>query len=263
MEPQVQKTGFWADFRHFFLRGLAAILPSLLSLVLIVKGYQFISKYIGGYVNWALIRIVAVAQMLIFGGAFQEHVSVLKTLWDTWHLHIGGFAIAIALIYFFGIFLASFVGRWIWRVIEAFLKRTPVLGQVYPPVKQVTDFFLSDKRLQFSQVVAVEYPRNGIWSLGLLTGQAPKALREKLGDEMISVFIPSSPTPLTGYVICTHRSKIIELAISIDDAFKFIISGGVLKPSKFVNNRPAGPDKLPAPKEPEQQNNQDTLSGSK
>ena len=234
MEPQAQKTGFWANFRHFFFRGLAAVLPSLLTLVLIINGYKFISKYVGGYVNWALIRIVAAAQLLIFGGPFNDRVADLMGFWDKWHLHIGGFLIAIVLIYFVGIFLASFVGRWIWRVIEAFLKRTPLLGQIYPPVKQVTDFFLSDKRLQFSQVVAVEYPRRGIWALGLLTGQAPKAINDRLGDGMVSIFIPSSPTPLTGYVVCTKRSEIVELSMSIDDAFKFIISGGVLKPSRII-----------------------------
>src|SRR3972149_2422345 len=104
MEPQVQKKGFWADFKHFFFRGLAAVLPSLLSLMLIVKGYEFISRYIGGYVNWALIRMVAGAQLL-FGGAFQEHILVLNGIWDRWPLRISGFIIAIVLIYFFGVFL--------------------------------------------------------------------------------------------------------------------------------------------------------------
>ncbi len=238
MEPKEQKKGFWADFKHFFLRGLAAVLPSLLSLVLIIKGYQFINEYVSEYVNAAIIWLIAHAQMWIDGGKDVEvYVAALKLLWERWHLHIGGFVIAISLIYFFGIFLASFVGRWIWRRVEAFLNRTPVVGQVYPHIKQVTDFFLSEKRLQYSQVVALEYPRKGIWSLGLLTGEAPKNLRERLGDDIISVFMPSSPTPLTGYVVCTKRSEVVELTISIDEAFRFIISGGVLKPRKFLDGK--------------------------
>ncbi|MCK4850124.1 MAG: DUF502 domain-containing protein [Phycisphaerae bacterium] len=245
MEAQTQKKGFWGDFKHFFLRGLAAVLPSLLSLVLIIKGYQFINQYVGVYVNWAIIRLVAHARLWIFGGAVDEHIANLEQIWDNWHLHIGGFIIAISLIYFLGIFLASFVGRWIWRLVEAFLNRTPVVGQVYPHIKQVTDFFLSEKRLQYSQVVALEYPRKGIWSLGLLTGEAPKNVRERLGDDIISVFMPSSPTPLTGYVICTKRSEVVELTISIDEAFRFIISGGVLKPSRFVDTKTSPAGQLP------------------
>ena len=214
------------------------MLPSLLSLVLIIKGYQFISKYVGDYVNRAIIWVVAHAQLWIFGGDISDRIADLNELWLVWRLHIGGFVIAIIMIYFVGIFLASFVGRWIWRLAEAFLSRTPVVGQIYPHIKQVTDFFLSDQRLQYSQVVALEYPRKGIWSMGLLTGHAPSDLRKVLDDdELISVFIPSSPTPLTGYVVCTKRSEVVELSISIDDAFKFIISGGVLKPGRFLNGK--------------------------
>ncbi len=245
MEPQAQKKGFWADFKHFFLRGLAAVLPSLLSLVLIIKGYQFISQYVGDYVNRAIIWLIAHAQLWIFGGAVEDRIANLEQIWDSWHLHIGGFVIAISLIYFVGIFLASFVGRWIWRLVEAFLNRTPVVGQVYPHIKQVTDFFLSDQRLQYSQVVALEYPRKGIWSLGLLTGEAPKNLQEHLRDDIVSVFMPSSPTPLTGYVICTKRSEVIELTMTIEDAFKFIISGGVLKPSRFLGAKARPASQLP------------------
>ncbi len=243
---KTQKKGFWPDFKHFFLRGLAAVLPSLLSLVLIIKGYQFINEYVGKYVNTAIIWIVAHAKLWIFGGQLNEHIQGLEQLWDTWRLHIGGFVIAIILIYFVGIFLASFVGRWLWRIAEAFLTRTPVVGQVYPHVKQVTDFFLSEKRLQYSQVVTLEYPRKGIWSLGLLTGEAPKNVREHLGEDLISIFIPSSPTPLTGYVICAKRSEIVELDITIDEAFRFIISGGVLKPSKFLKSKTSSAGQIPA-----------------
>ncbi|NIA06019.1 MAG: DUF502 domain-containing protein [Actinobacteria bacterium] len=250
----MQKKGFWANFKHFFFRGLAAILPSLLTLVLVVKGYQFINQYVGGYVNWALIRIVAYAQYLIFGGELGQRISHLKAIWDSWYLHITGFIIAICLIYILGVFLASFLGRWIWRLIEALLGRTPVVKQVYPQIKQVTDFFLSSQRLNFTQVVAVEYPRKGIWSLGLVTGQAPKRLQEHLDTEAISVFMPSSPTPLTGYVICTRRSDVVELAISIDEAFRFIISGGVLKPSdKLVDGKPVVSAKLPSPPDADKQ----------
>ncbi len=234
MEQKTQKKGFWANFKHFFFRGLAAVLPSLLSLVLIIKGYQFINKYVGEYVNAAVIWLVALAQTWIYDGTIQERTVVLKQIWADWYLHIGGFVIAISLIYFVGIFLASFVGRWIWRLIETFLNRTPVVGQVYPHIKQVTDFFLSDQRLQYSQVVALEYPRKGIWSMGLLTGEAPKDVRKRISDDLVSVFIPSSPTPLTGYVVCTKKSEVVELTITIDDAFRFIISGGVLKPSRFL-----------------------------
>ena len=255
MEPEEQKKGFWANFRHFFFRGLAAILPSLLTLVLVVKGYQFISQYVGGYVNWMLIRIVAWAQALMSGDSFKERLSSMEVFWREWHLQISGFVIAICLIYILGVFLTSFLGRWIWRLIEATLSRTPVVKQVYPQIKQVTDFFLNSQRLSFSQVVALEYPRKGIWALGLVTGEAPKRLREHLNSEVLSVFIPSSPTPLTGYVVCVQRSELIELSISIDEAFRFIISGGVLKPEReFINGANTPAAELPAEQKTDKHN---------
>ena len=106
---QTQKKGFWPNFKHFFLRGLAAVLPSLLSLVLIIKGYQFINEYVSKYVNRAIIWLVAHAKLWIFHGELNEHIEGLNELWLTWRLNIGGFVIAIILIYFVGIFLASFV----------------------------------------------------------------------------------------------------------------------------------------------------------
>ena len=253
MEKQEQNRGFWADFRHFFFRGLTAVLPSLVTLVLIVKGYQFINDYVGHWINQGIIRLVAYVQTLIFGGLVKDRIPDLRELWDRWFLHIGGFIIAVSLIYFFGVFLASFVGRWLWRMIERLLNRTPVVGQVYPYVKQVTDFLFSGNRLDFTQVVAVEYPRKGIWSLGLATGAAPRGLGERVGRDLISIFIPSSPTPLTGYVICVPRSEVMNLPVSVDEAFRFVISGGVLKPgSKFIRDEPGPAGELPGQTEGQQ-----------
>ena len=240
METQENNRGFRADFRHFFLRGLAALLPSLLSLVLIINGYKFIDEYVGYYINKAIIWLIGHLQAFLYEGTAEQFQAALRHLWVTYHLDIGGFIIAICLVYFFGMFLASFVGHWLWRMIERVLNRTPVVGQVYPYVKQVTDFFLRGQRLNFTQVVAVEYPRKGVWSLGLVTGSAPWDLQSKTGQQMISVFIPSSPTPLTGYVVCLARSEAVDLSISVDQAFRFVISGGVLKPgSEFAPRRSA------------------------
>ena len=87
-----------------------------------------------------------------------------------------------------------------------------------------------------------------------MTGQAPKRLQEHLNTEVISVFMPSSPTPLTGYVICAQRSDVVELSISIDEAFRFIISGGVLKPSdKFIDGKPVISAELPSEQKTDKQ----------
>jgi len=115
---------------------------------------------------------------------------------------------------------------------EELIKRVPLSRRGYPAVKQITGFFFGDKteQLQFSGVVAVEYPRKGLWSVGLVTGQTMKLIQERAGAECLTVFVPSSPTPFTGYVITVPVGDTIDLPITIEDALKFAVSGGVLVP---------------------------------
>ena len=147
-----------------------------------------------------------------------------------YYLHLLSFVLAIILVYFTGFFLASFIGRASWRGAERLLSRVPLIRAIYPNVKQVTDFLLSDRTVEFSGVVAVEYPRKGMWSVGLRTGGPMKRLQSKTETELVTVFIPSSPTPVTGYVVQVALADVIDLNMTIDEALRFTISGGVIKP---------------------------------
>ncbi len=141
-----------------------------------------------------------------------------------------GFLIAILLIYFMGYFLASLIGRTTWRVVERVIRRIPLIGTIYPNIKQVTDFFISDRKVEFSSVVAVQYPRKGVWSLGLVTGVPLRQIGAGDPRALITVFIPSSPTPVTGYTITVARDDALELPMTIDDALRYTISAGMIKP---------------------------------
>jgi uncharacterized membrane protein len=149
--------------------------------------------------------------------------------WDTYLWWIG-FALAIVGIYFFGKFIASFVGRAFWRMMERGFLRLPIIKQIYPYIKQVTDFLLSEQKMRFTRVVAVEYPRKGIWAMGLVTGAGMKALKRTATDDLLTVFIPSSPMPVTGYTITVSRDEVIDVPLSIDEALRFTVSGGVILP---------------------------------
>jgi uncharacterized membrane protein len=145
-------------------------------------------------------------------------------------LHLLGFLIATILVYFVGLFLASLMGRTTWRLIEKAILRIPLIRAIYPNIKQVTDFLFTDRQLQFSGVVAVQYPRKGLWSVGLVTGPPMKTVQEAAGEELITIFIPSSPTPITGYVIMAAKRDVVDLALSMDEALRYTISAGVIKP---------------------------------
>jgi len=149
-------------------------------------------------------------------------------------LDLIGLIVAVVLIYFVGILLGSYIGRSLYNKGEQLLHRVPLIRSVYPSVKQVTDFFFGspEQRIQFSKVVAVEYPRKGLWSVGLVTGSTMQTIQDRAGKDCMTVFVPSSPTPFTGYVITVPREDTIDLAITIEEAIKFAVSGGVLVPPK-------------------------------
>ena len=146
------------------------------------------------------------------------------------YMDLIGLFVAIIGVYIAGRLLGGFVGRRLYKRIEVFITRVPVFKQVYPYVKQIVDFLFSDEQpIKFNRVVAVEYPRKGIWSVGFLTGGSLKSVAESAGPSR-TIFIPSSPTPFTGYTITVQVEDIIEIPISVDEAIRFAVSGGVLVP---------------------------------
>ena len=226
--------GFAGDFRRFFLRGLAAVLPTVLTLMIIIYVFRFVDTKIGRYINiggvWILCKLLE-AHGGGAGGSESFEALWVKyfSLWNTYFWWVG-FVLAVVAIYIFGRFVASYIGRGVWRLTEQGLLRLPVLRAIYPYVKQVTDFLFSEKKIEFSRVVAVEYPHKGVWSLGLVTGAGMRVLQNSAGSSLLTVFIPSSPTPVTGYTITVRRNEVLDLPMSIDDALRFTVSAGVIMP---------------------------------
>jgi len=226
---------FKEDFRRFFFRGLATVLPVVLTVVILLWLFAKIQQYIGRHINtaaqWVVMQFISIAwhrgPSLVFPDAMWQRV---KGIWADYYLGWIGFLLAFVAIYIVGRLVASMVGRGLWGTVERTFFRLPVVKQVYPYVKQVVDFLLSEKKIELSRVVAVEYPRKGVWSLGLVTGPGMRTLHGALGGDLLTVFIPSSPTPVTGYTITVNRQEVVDLPISIDDALRFTVSGGVIMP---------------------------------
>jgi len=253
VREQAVTRGFANDFRRFFFRGLTVVLPTLLTLAIIVWVFTMIQTYVGEYINtgvqWVVVQYGEVLGHSHSGspaalpgsqpgpktpwrplvGSDQEWDRV-KGYWRTYHLSWLGFVLAFVAIYMLGRFVASFLGRGIWRMLEMAFLKLPVVKQIYPYVKQVTDFLFSEHKIEFSRVVAVEYPRKGAWSVGLVTGPGLRTLQGAAGGDFLSIFVASTPTPVTGYTIIVRRDEVIDLPMSIDEAIRFIISGGVIVP---------------------------------
>ncbi|MDP7204029.1 MAG: DUF502 domain-containing protein [Pirellulaceae bacterium] len=136
----------------------------------------------------------------------------------------------IIVLYLLGKFLAAGAGRFMWGLINRTIMRLPVIRNVYSSVKQVTDFIFTDREVEYTQVVAVQYPRKGAWSIGFVTGAGMLSVREKVQEPMLSVLMPTSPMPATGFIITVPRSETIDLDITIDQAIQFVVSCGVVVP---------------------------------
>ena len=254
-----------SPFRKFFIRGLGILLPTVLTIWILLTIYQFLQNRIAEPINRGVRELVLqttpwpwyteqARQTFMEQAPQADQWSVtpgeaappplklavrryrLQQWWGSYYmvLDLIGLVIAVVLIYAVGLVLGSFIGRRLHQRGEELIHRLPLVKRVYPSVKQVTDFFVGEKnqQLQFNRVVAVEYPRRGLWSVGLVTGDTMRAIQQTAEVTCLTVFIPSSPTPFTGYVITVPKSETIDLPITIEEAMKFTVSGGVLIPDQ-------------------------------
>jgi uncharacterized membrane protein len=139
-------------------------------------------------------------------------------------------AVFILLLYLLGRFLAYGVGRMVYNAMEATITQLPIVRAVYTSVKQVTDFIFSEREMEFTRVVAIEYPRRGIWSLGFVTGEGMRSIASAAQEPILTVLVPTSPMPATGFTIALRKSETVDLDLTVDQAFQFIVSCGVVVP---------------------------------
>ena len=234
------RSHFADDFRRFFLRGLAALMPTLITLWLLIKVWDFLWESLGKYLiwffTWVWYRLASV------GVVSEREAGNIKWLFwvdgePRWWTQVLGVVAAIVLVYVIGLLVGNLIGRTLYRLGENAIFKIPLIRAIYPSVKQVVDFVLSDKKAQFaagnaeSRVVAVEPHANGIWSIGLVTGKGVRALGSPAGKEMVTVFIPSSPTACSGCVLVVPREVVYDLPLTVDQAMRLLVSGGVIDPN--------------------------------
>ncbi len=143
-----------------------------------------------------------------------------------------GLVVLIVFLVLVGMFAAGFLGRFFIRLGEWFVGRVPLLSSVYSLLKQIFEAVFSSKTQAFKRVVMLEYPRKGIWILGLVSADLKGEVEAKLPDEMVNVFIPTTPNPTSGFLIFVPKKDVIEMDMSVEEAIKFIVSGGLVEPKK-------------------------------
>lgn len=192
--------------KRYFGTGLLITLPVFLTFYLLFIIFRFIDSIWGKVINYYL----------------KKHLGfAIPGL---------GFILGIITVIIVGFVATNFFGKKLLRIIENWLFKFPVIRQIYPAAKQIVDSFVSKESPAFKKVVLVQYPSNGLWAIGFLTNDSFRQANEAAGDELLHVFVASTPSPLTGFLVLVPKNDIKILDIPVEDGIKLIVSGGIVKP---------------------------------
>lgn len=192
------------------------------------------SYFITGLLIWVPLTItVWVLQLVI--GTLDQSLLLLPPEWRPAHL-IGisipgiGAILTLLAILLTGLVAANYLGQRLVVVWEAILARIPVVKTIYSSVKQVSDTLFAPNGQAFRKALLIPYPHQDSWTIAFHTGTPSSTLTEHLGEEHISVYVPTTPNPTSGFFLMMPKRAVVELDMSIDDALKYIISMGVVAP---------------------------------
>jgi uncharacterized membrane protein len=210
--------------RQYFITGLLVWLPMGITV--------WVLMWLVGLLDSIFLAVLYAADALIPG---------LHTLAEVLRGVPGLGVILVAIVIFAtGVFVANIFGQWWLRQWDNLMNRIPVVRSIYTSVKQVADTLFSGSGNAFSKALLVQYPRQGSWTIAFLTGTPGGEVAQHLPQAMVSVYVPTTPNPTSGFFLMMPKADVIELDMSVDDALKYIISMGVVVPG--------GPDALPAAK---------------
>ena len=203
--------------RRYFLTGLVVLVPVFITI-------SVLGGIVGFFTNTPIGHLFDVeANRIIFRRTEPPYIPGF------------GLTATLGVILLAGVIASTVGGHRLFGAIEGLLMKTPIVNVIYPSAKQMIDFVLAPKGQGFSQVVLVEFPRKGAYAIGFVTGDAPDSLAAPLaqaGGRQVSVFVPFAPAPMSGALLIMREDEVIPVAMSVEEAFKFIISAGVLTSTK-------------------------------
>ena len=205
-----EKNKFLTWFKGRFFAGILVVVPILITLWL--AGFLYVRL-----TGWAV-------------SMFKYFVPELQTMfWAEQAVRIGALLLVIAVLLAIGEFMRYKYGRWFARLTEWLVLKVPILRSVYATTRQISEAIWTPKGNMFRKVVLIEYPRKGIYTIGFLTNENKEdwELSEKTGKDLISLFIPTTPNPTSGFLLFVPRKDCIFLDMKVSEGMKLVISGGV------------------------------------
>jgi len=233
-----------------------AIEPLPLSLCLRAKA-SFVKKYIlTGLLVWLPLAItiwVLVNALGLLDSIFATMIlaaqtvlpeslrSTLQSLLDIPGLSI---IIMVLMLLLTGLAVTNIVGQWLLNQYNRLFSHIPIVKSIYNSVKQVSDTLFSSSGQAFRQAVLVQYPRHGAWTIAFVTGTPSGEVAEQLGGDLITIYVPTTPNPTSGFMLIVPRNEVVPLSMSVDEALKYTISMGVVAPpgsGSTPSQFPSGP----------------------
>ena len=198
-----------------FFTGLAVVLPALLSIGVVVWLFGTVSNFTDALLfflpkDWTHER----------GGEGPM----------LWHWSLLALVLTIGLITLIGRFARHYLGKKLIQLADEVLLRVPLLNKIYGALKQINEAFTSSKTSSFKQVVLVEFPRAGVYSVGFITGSQHGEVQDKTREKVVGVFVPTTPNPTTGFIVLVPEKDVTKLDMSVADGIKFIMSLGSVAP---------------------------------
>ena len=197
--------------RRIFLAGLLVSLPLVITILVFKFLFKTLDNFLGPLVTTLLIE-----------AGFP--------IVETFHLPGLGVVTTFLLVFLIGLFTTNFIGKKLWGLGEMVVGQIPVIRSVYTGAKQVIETFATSGSQSFSKVVMLEYPRKGLYCLAFVTGQTGGEPQAKTEQDLVSIFLPTTPNPTSGFLLLTPREDLIELDMSIEEGIKMIVSGGLVTP---------------------------------
>ena len=193
--------------RKYFITGLLILVPLAITL-------------------WVLHSVIS---------TMDQSLLLLPTQWRPEQLFgfkvLGiGTILTLLIVFVTGLLAQNFIGNYVVEAWESLLKRIPIVNSIYSSVKQVSDTLFSSSGNAFSKALLVQYPREGSWTIAFLTGVPGGAVASHLTGEYISIYVPTTPNPTSGFFLMVPKADTIELDMSVDAALKYVVSMGVVAP---------------------------------
>lgn len=155
-------------------------------------------------------------------------------------VHVPGFGVLVVVLFILitGFLAANLIGQKLVQVWEGVMRRIPLVRSIYSSVKQVSDTILSPNGQAFRQAVLVQYPRHGSWTIGFLTGTPSAEVATHLPADCVSIYVPTTPNPTSGFFLMVPRTEVVELSIGVDAALKYVVSMGTVPPLPTTRPKP-------------------------